>query len=117
MIILFILLILGGCNPFSGYQPDAQTLYTRHWAKGSQQPMQKLYCYKLLGGSQCYSNEIKGKEHLLIGQHSLSVPSPKKPLWERLNLHPLLGVDADTIRKEMDLKPQEKIYLYEPVRP
>lgn len=117
MIFIFLIFILAGCNPFASYQPDAQALYTRHWAKSNPQPMQTLYCYALLGGSQCYDKEIKGKEHLLIGQHSLPVTAPPKPLWERLNLHPLLGVDADTVRKEMNLKPQEKIYYYDPVRP
>lgn len=119
MYVLYFLIVifLSGCNPFSGYLPDAETLQTRHWAKSKPQPMQLIYCYKFLGGDQCYNTPIKGKEHLLMGQHSLAVVEPKKPLWERMNLHPLIGVDADTVRSEMALKPAEKIYYYEPVAP
>jgi len=44
---------------------------------------------------------ISGKEHLLVGQRVLTTEHQKKEFWEVVNVHPLLGIEDETMRQEL----------------
>jgi hypothetical protein len=98
-------LLLGGCNPFAVYSPSSDDLATQQWAAGKKQAMHKLYCYRTLAEHQCYSEPLKGKDHLLIGEHVVTdTPIKEKNFWEKANVHPFFGGDANpekTKREEL----------------
>lgn len=97
---------MGGCNPFAGYGPSSEKIVTRAWAPSKEQAIPKLYCYQTLGEHMCYAKPRVGKEHLLVGQHVLPPNIPKKEPHEKIS--PLLGLDAETVRKELDLQKPPK---------
>lgn len=110
-------LILSGCTPFSGYEATSEKLITHNWAPNKRQPIERLYCYQVLGGQTCVHKAIPGKDHLLIGQHVPAREEIIPPLWERMNLHPLIGVDANTIREELELEPIPSVDYKAPIAP
>lgn len=97
---------LGGCNPFFGYTPTSDQLLTKHWAKSKQQHMPKIYCYKTLGENQCFNKPIKGKDHLLLGEHIEGFEPYKKSFVEHLNIHPFFGIDDDTLIEKKGISQQ-----------
>ncbi|HCU06015.1 MAG TPA: hypothetical protein DIC42_00285 [Holosporales bacterium] len=100
-LLFIIILFMGGCNPFSDYAPSSEKTINRFWAKSEQQGVPKLYCYQTLGEHKCVDKPIPNKEHLLVGQHVLTTEPQKKEFWEVINLHPILGIDDETMRQEL----------------
>ncbi len=90
-------LFLGGCNPFAGYAPTSDHLATKQWAAAKRQPMHKIYCYRTLAEHQCFTEPVKGKEHLLVGEHVITPDAPpfEKTFWEKVNIHPFFGSDPN----------------------
>lgn len=99
-LILISILFIGGCNPFSDYAPSSEKTVNRFWAKSEKQGVPKLYCYQTLGEHKCVDAPISDKEHLLVGQQVLTTEHKKKEFWEVVNVHPLLGIDDETMRQE-----------------
>ncbi|MDP2193439.1 MAG: hypothetical protein Q8K36_02810 [Alphaproteobacteria bacterium] len=106
IIAILLMGILTGCNPFAGYAPHSEKIQNRYWARAHQQPVPKLYCYRTLGEHQCYAQPEPGKEHLLVGD-AVDTQKPKeKAFWQYVNLHPLLGVDDETMRRNVECDQQ-----------
>lgn len=105
-----ISLFLGGCNPFAAYSPSSDDLATRHWAATKKQAMHKLYCYKTLAEHQCYAEPLKGKEHLLVGEHVVTEnpAEQKQTFWEKVNIHPFFGADANPEKTQREKVAAEK---------
>lgn len=100
-LLLFIaVLFIGGCNPFSDYAPSSAKTVNRFWAKSDKQGVPELYCYQTLGEHKCVHKPIPNKEHLLVGQRVLPPEYQEKEFWEVVNVHPLFGIDDDTMRHE-----------------
>lgn len=103
-------LFLGGCNPFAAYAPTSDHLATKQWAAGKKQPMHKIYCYRTLGEHQCFTEPIKGKEHLLVGEHIITADAPpcEKTFWEKVNIHPFFGSDPNPEKTKREKDAAEK---------
>ena len=101
LVLFMSVLFMAGCNPFSDYAPSSEKTINRFWSKSDQQGVPKLYCYNTLGEHKCVDSPIPNKEHLLVGQQVLTTEHKKKEFWEFVNLHPLLGIEDETMRQEL----------------
>ncbi len=82
--LIFIALILGGCNPFSAYRQNSQEILSRDWAKSERfEEQDPMYCYRTLGDVVCYNNPLP-KEHLerLKGTTETEPSIPHQRTWK-----------------------------------
>lgn len=88
LFINIIFLFLTGCNPFSDFKPDSETIVKKSWAKRAKQiPPQPLYCYKTIGDYTCYKKPLKQREELLKGstfEEERHAFDEEKTFWDNI---------------------------------
>ena len=85
-------LCLSGCGPlFNEVYFTSQRLQSRDWAPhGEAYTPKKVYCYKSLGGADCYDQEQPHRRNQLIEAYTQSPqeePTPSTPILLRKD-HP-----------------------------
>jgi hypothetical protein len=68
--------ILGGCLYYPGRTKDAKYLISKDWAAPAPQNNtdEHLYCYKTLGGNDCYTAPLERRENSRQGGYTESAP-------------------------------------------
>jgi len=86
-LLVFLSLLLSGCNPFGAFRPTSDELQSANWAPNpddpnkKKHPKKKLYCYRTLGDPVCYDHELDERErNRLIGKTADEIEKdPTKP--------------------------------------
>lgn len=98
---VLFLVVLCGCNPFWFAAPTSEDIQANTWAKQEKiKPIKQPYCYKVLGGVECFSH--KRKELPLHNRVCLDTNTSVNQKSESLNIVKYSKRARDDIMQAID---------------